>query len=172
MTKALQFASNLTEVDENEMKIIMHARKSLLFSDHKTWMKRNKDITFDVTMGSFDGAEVCELVGSFLLNQLSSHFEKDTIGLYRDDGLALLKNATGPGADRAWKDISAMFSTYGLKITAQTNLSTVDFLDVTLDMQSGKYKPYRKPGDTPLYVNSSSNNHPPVILKNISPAVA
>ena len=27
---------------------------------------------FDVAMGLFDGAEICELVGLFLLNQLAS----------------------------------------------------------------------------------------------------
>ncbi len=46
---------------------------------------------FDVTMGSFDGAELCELVGLFLLNELSQIFDKDHVGLYRDDGLMLLK---------------------------------------------------------------------------------
>ena len=41
----------------------------------------------DVTMGAFDGAEVCELVGNFLLHQLSMKFNKNDFGLYRDDGL-------------------------------------------------------------------------------------
>ena len=38
---------------------------------------------FDVTIGSFDGAETCELVGMFLLSHLYVN-----VGLYRDDGLA------------------------------------------------------------------------------------
>ena len=38
-------------------------------------------------MGSFDGAEACELVGLFLLSQLS-HTNLN-VGLYRDDGLAV-----------------------------------------------------------------------------------
>ena len=42
----------------------------------------------------------------------------------------------------------------------------MDFLDVTLDLERGIYKPYRKPGDKPLYVNAWSN-HPPKIIKNI-----
>ena len=41
---------------------------------------------FDVTMGSFDGAETCELVGLFLLSQLT-HLDVN-VGLYRDDGPA------------------------------------------------------------------------------------
>ena len=35
-----------------------------------------------------------------------------------------------------------------------------DFLDVTLNLETFEYKPYRKPGDTPLYIHVHSN-HPP-----------
>ena len=48
--------------------------------------------SFDVTMGSYDGAEVCEFVGLFILNGLSNEYGKESIGLYRDDGLAIFKN--------------------------------------------------------------------------------
>ena len=34
---------------------------------------------FDVTMRSYDGAEVCELVGLFILNELSKTLGKDTL---------------------------------------------------------------------------------------------
>ena len=33
-------------------------------------------------MGSFDGAEICELVGLYLLDKLSTLFEKECVGLY------------------------------------------------------------------------------------------
>jgi hypothetical protein len=45
----------------------MQANKSVLFSRNQTWCKKGSDSLFDVTMGSFDGAETCELVGLFLL---------------------------------------------------------------------------------------------------------
>ena len=38
-------------------------------------------------MGSYDGAETCELAGSFLLSQLQEL--NINIGLYRDDGLVI-----------------------------------------------------------------------------------
>ena len=38
-------------------------------------------------MGSFDGAETCELVGCFLLPLLTKKYGQN-IGLYRDDGSA------------------------------------------------------------------------------------
>ena len=43
---------------------------------------------FDVTMGSYDGAEVCELVGLYLMSKLEILIGKNQLGLYRDDGLA------------------------------------------------------------------------------------
>ena len=42
-------------------------------------------------MGSFDGAEVCELVGTYVLSKLASKYDKNQIGLYRDDDLAVVK---------------------------------------------------------------------------------
>ena len=72
--------------------IIKHARKSVLFNDDgKPWTKKDSNSLFDVTMGSYDGAEICELVGLFILNKLAQKFGKENIGLYRDDGLAIMK---------------------------------------------------------------------------------
>ena len=42
-------------------------------------------------MGAYDGAEVGEHVGLFLLNISANKFVKNNVGLYKDDGLALLK---------------------------------------------------------------------------------
>ena len=39
-------------------------------------------------MGSFDGAEVCDLVGLFVLSKLQP-LGLSSVGLYRDDGLAV-----------------------------------------------------------------------------------
>ena len=38
---------------------------------------------FDVTMGSFDGAELCELVGLYILHILGEKYGKHRVGLYR-----------------------------------------------------------------------------------------
>ena len=56
------------------------------------------DDNFDVTMGAYDGTEECEYIGIFMLSLLSKHINKNHIGLYRDDGLAILKNTGGSEA--------------------------------------------------------------------------
>ena len=51
-----------------------------------------KDVLFGVTMGAYDGAEVWELVETFLLDKISEKYDQNNTGLYRDDGLSVLKN--------------------------------------------------------------------------------
>ena len=60
-------------------------------------------------MGTFDGAEVCEAVGSFFLDQLSKNYNKKDIGLYRDDGLAIFKKVSGSKAEKIKKDTQKLF---------------------------------------------------------------
>ena len=38
----------------------------LLFSNNESWKKKQTESCFDVTMESFDGAEVCKLVGIYI----------------------------------------------------------------------------------------------------------
>ena len=68
--------------------------KSLLYHNDDPWVKKDTSVEFDVTMGSYDGAEVCEIVGLFILDMLSKLFEKNSIGLYRDNGLSFLQTIT------------------------------------------------------------------------------
>ena len=77
MKDALDFASSYINIPDNDKKIINHARKSLLFNKQQTWIKKESGL-FDVTMGADDGAEVCQLVGSFLLHALSLKYNKQT----------------------------------------------------------------------------------------------
>ena len=167
LERAIEYASSMTTITRETVAIIMQARKSLLFDNNKIpWQKKGTNPMFDVTMGSFDGAEVCELVGLLLLSKLTSVVEKKNIGLYRDDGLCVIGNANGPKMDKIRKQITSIFKQQGLSITIDTNLLATDFLDVTFDLATGKYFPYRKPNDRPLYINKSSN-HPPSIVKQL-----
>ena len=171
LERALDFAQQHVEISDDEICVIHNSRKSLLFSDDKTWIKKESKGMFDVTMGSHDGAEVCELVGMFALAQLPARYRKQNVGLYRDDGLAVSRGTSGSEAERVKKDLTKRFKDLGLRVTIDANLKITNFLDLTLNLRSGKYCPYRKPNDTPLYINRSSN-HPPSILKNLPTAVS
>ena len=85
--------------------------------------------------------------------------------LYRDDRLAILKNCTGRLADKARKELSTIFETFGLKITWVADQKIVNFLDITFNLHNN-YRPYRKPNDDPLLIHSQSN-HPSSITKQL-----
>ena len=101
-----------------------------------------------------------------MLTQLNKDLsQKITLGLYRDDGLAAAKGTPSEITSIKQK-ICEIFKKNGLKITIETNKKTVDFLDVTLNLQTGTHQPYLKPGNTPLYIHTKSN-HPPSVIKAV-----
>ena len=102
----------------------MHSRKSILIHNGSPWVKKDNNGMFDVRMGSFDSAEVCELDGLFILNDLANKYGTNNIGLYRNDGLAIFRNTPGPQAERKRKEIITHFKEHGLKITIQSNLKS------------------------------------------------
>ena len=149
-------------VTNDERNIIIHAKNSILIHKQHTWQKKG-DTTFDVTMGSFDDAETCELVGSFLLLQLQD-LDVD-IGLYRDDGPAI-SNATPRVTENIKKQICHIFSQNSLRVTIEANKQIINFLDVTFNLNSNTYQPFTKPNTMLQYVHCESN-HPPITTKNI-----
>ena len=168
LCEALSFASNYVPITDNEKNIIIQAKSSVLFSQNNTWCKETSSSLFDVTMGSFDGAETCELVGLYLLSKLPPEYSTE-VGLYRDDGLAALDKSPKE-IENIKKHICKIFNDHNLKLTIEANKKCVNFLDITLDLRSASYKPYMKPGNTPQYVHRNSN-HPPSILRSVPEAI-
>ena len=130
LNKSIAYAKSFTKIEDNVINAIKLARKSLLFNKEGTWVKKVDDTLFDVTMGSFVGAEICELVGLYILDKLSSLIGSKNVGLHRDDGLAAMNSSSGPVLDKMRKNIIALFKNEGLSITIETNLFEMDFLDV------------------------------------------
>ena len=111
--QTFKFAKQHTNIDKNDLRIINHCCKSLLFSDNKTWKNKMTDSCFDVIMSSFDGAETCELVGLYIQSKLEKVLPKSNFGLYRDDGLDLLRNLNGQDTDKVSKNIIRVFKDFG-----------------------------------------------------------
>ena len=64
------------------------------------------------------------------------------------------------------KETVKVFKEEGLKISCETNISRVCFLDVLFDLDQDCYKPYHKINSQVRYVDKGSN-HPDIILQNI-----
>ena len=104
--------------------------------------KKKTDSCFDVTMGSYCGVEICELAGIYLLTRLATIIKKSHWGLYRDNGLVILRNANGQQIDRTRKSIIQISKNVGFSLGVETNSEVVDFLDITFNLGNGIYKPY------------------------------
>ena len=80
LNKSIAYANSFTKTEDNAINAIKLARKSLLFNKDGTWVKKGDDTLFDVIMGSFDGAEISELIGLYLLDKLSSSIGRKNEG--------------------------------------------------------------------------------------------
>ena len=75
-TDSINFAKDYINISTEDLNIIIQSRKTLLFFNNEPGVKKDGDEDFDVPMGSYDGAEVCELVGSYILNLLGNIIDK------------------------------------------------------------------------------------------------
>ena len=71
----------MIEISDQDLGITMQTWKTLLFQNAEPWVKKSGTEDFDVPMGCYDGAEVFESVGSYMLNQLKHDVNKESIGL-------------------------------------------------------------------------------------------
>ena len=163
---ALSFAKEYVKITNEEMKIILDTKKALLFTNGQPWIKKGSK-PFDVTMGSWDGAETSDLVGLYLLSKLTDL--GIDIGLYRDDGLAVCDKRPRQ-VELIKKKICRIFKENGFNITAQANMNSVNFLDINLNLDLDTFRPYMKPNGVPVYVHKESN-HPRSILENIPQSI-
>ena len=93
----------MTEIIDQDLAMIMQARKTLLFQNTESWVKKSGTEDFDVPIGCYDCAEVCELVGSNMLNYLKHDMNKESIGLYIENGLGIFHNIPIPEIERKKK---------------------------------------------------------------------
>ena len=163
--EALDWAAGFVMITPKQRDIIFHVRKTFLFHKGEAWVK-NQNPDFDIAMGSYDSAEVTDLVGLYMLQQIENKNLGIGPGGYRDD-FAAYSDLTPKENNDVQRTLCELFDEHGLKISITANNARhLDFLDVTLDMMTGNYKPYHKPNASLLYVHAQSN-HPKSIKDNI-----
>ena len=117
-------------------------------------------------MGSFFSTEICDLLGLYALNHLKFLYKNNEIGLYRDNGLAIIEQKNNQTLENTKKRIIKLFNKIGFEITIDISIITCYFLDKTQNLTDDEYKPYRKENSDFKYINKKSN-HPIVIKKNL-----
>ena len=66
-------------------------------------------------------------------NVLSKKYNKNDFVLYRDDGLAVLKNKSGPQSEQVKQNTQKILKEHRLDIIIQCNMKVVNYLDLTYD---------------------------------------
>ena len=87
----------------------------------------------------------------------------------RDDRLAISNNTPRDTVNNK-KEICCIFNHNGLRITIEANKQTINFLDVTFNLNKNTYQPFTKSYTTLQYVHRE-NNHPPTTTKNMHPGI-
>ena len=125
-------------------------------------------------MGSYPGAEICTIVGIFLLQEITNRrifHGDDSFGIYRDDFGSFSHKPVRELEHIEKKALKALFAEHGLELEAFNIGKSVNFLDVNLDLRTGKHRPYRKPDSEILYVHNESN-HAKCVINEIPKSIA
>ena len=101
-----------------------------------------------------------------MLSLIGNKHNPNNVGLYKDDRLAVFKNTRGPQSEKIKKTFQKVFKNKGLDIIINCNMKIVNYLDVTLNLNDGSYRPYKKPNDDTNYIPVNAD-HPPPILKQL-----
>ena len=130
--KSISFPKEYHHISDEVVKIINHYRKSLMrvnFAKRKKW-----ESCFDLTMGGYNWAEICELAGIYIFTHLATIIKKSNCGLYRDGSLLIVCNVNGQQIDPTNTNIIKIFKDVGFSTEVQTNSKVVDFLDITFNL--------------------------------------
>lgn len=79
LSKALHFAGKYRPISSHERDIILHAKRSLLFSNDSQWEKKSSNDLFDITMGSFNGAEMVNWLAATCYPSLPKSMAKASV---------------------------------------------------------------------------------------------
>ena len=86
----MPFAGDITQ---QQLGIIFNASSlSLLFSQYKLWEKTMNESLLHIKIGSYDCAEMCELLRFYILYILGKVYGVQNV----DDGLVCLRKISGP----------------------------------------------------------------------------
>ena len=113
----MEFANQYKTITSQEKSVIYNTTKSILVNKEEIWIKHNNNNLFDITMGSKHGAEICELVGLYILQELKQIIPKQIVGIYRDDGIiAMNKSISTVEVEKMKKELHKFAKSIEIKI--------------------------------------------------------
>ena len=77
-------------------------------------------------MGANDGAEICKVVGLYILTEVHENIYFTSVDLFRDDGLAVIRSTSGSFLDKFRKKLISLFQDNELRITVNTGKTSIN----------------------------------------------
>ena len=141
--------SGLETSERNRNKNLLYLTSNIFIIqvDEKRWL------LFDATMGDYDRAEPSELVETF---SLASVYIMTAGCQYLKTQLRIKKPTEN-------------IQDFVLEIEAESNLRIVNYLDVTLNLNDGSFRPCDKSDDIIQYIKEF--NHPPNLIKHLPASI-
>ena len=59
----------------------MSNENTAFFTTHQSWEKKSGNIDFDMSVGCYEGTEVCEIVGTYILHKISKIMDERDLNL-------------------------------------------------------------------------------------------
>ena len=106
--EAISFAKRHIYITNKDIEAIFHARMSLTSQWQTIGRKRRKQLW--CYNGRLWWGWGMWIIGIFMLSLLSKHINRNHVGLYRVDGLAILKNNSSSEAEKFKKKFQKLFN--------------------------------------------------------------
>lgn len=132
----MKFVEKYIDIPTGDKAIIKYTRKPLMFNKEERGLLPTPKIIWKI---------------------------RKNLALYRDDGLAIFKNAS---LIKIKKHFCELSREHNLKPTIQYNRKVENFPDATLNMENSLYRSYVKDNCKIIRVNTEPN-HPPSIIKKL-----
>ena len=82
------------------------------------------------------------MIGLYASSKLRHLYNYKDIGLYKDDGLAIISRKNNQELEGLKKNTIKTFNELGFKITIDIGATKYNFLDISLDIANNTFKPY------------------------------
>ena len=91
----MSFAQKDIATTPKDMKVIFHSKKSLFYHNENSCIKKDSIDELKVRVGSYDSAEVCQILVLFMFNKPGREYNIKNIALHKYNILSIFKNKNG-----------------------------------------------------------------------------
>lgn len=97
---------------------------------------------FGAPQGLYDGVEILELIGIYMLSKINKTVHIDNHRIYHNDSLMAVPNNNRKKNNSIRKKLHQVFKEMDFDITVKINKKVVQFLDTELNLLDGNISPH------------------------------